>query len=221
MTQRDKTGGKLGKTRRRKTGTLKGRNASKAERRRNTVTAKDVNLAQAIRERDEALEQQRATSEVLSVISSSVADAQPVFEIIARSAARLCGARFCHLFRFDGELIHFAATHGYQGEAIEALRRHYPMPPGRESAAARAILSRTIEQIPDVQTDPAYAHGDTAKIVNYRSIVAVPMLKAGKPMGTIAMARPQAGYFPKRQLELLRSFCGPGGNRNRKRPAVQ
>jgi two-component system, NtrC family, sensor kinase len=85
---------------------------------------------------------------VLSVISSSVTDAQPVFEIIARSVAHLCNSRFCHVFRFDGELIHFAATYGYEGEAIEALQRGYPTPPGRKSAAARAILNGAIEQIP-------------------------------------------------------------------------
>ena len=159
------------------------------------------------RERDEALEQQRATSEVLSVIARSGSNAQPVFEIIARSAARLCDALACHVFRFDGELIHLAATYGYSGEAIEALRRVYPIRPGRESAAARAIHSGTVEQIPDIQTDPDYAHRDTAKIVNFRSTVAVPMMKAGKPVGAIAMARPQTGYFPERQLELLRSFA--------------
>ena len=203
--RRRKKGGTAGKAQRHKT--VRRGNASKTRRPFSTLSDKDVNLVQAIRERDEALAQQRATSEVLSVISSSVADAQPVFEIIARSAARLCNAQFCHVFRFDGELVHLAATHGYEKEAIEALRRHYPVPPGRESAAARAILNRTIEQIPDVQTDPDYAHGDTAKIVNFRSIVAVPMMKAGKPMGAIAMARPQTGYFPERQLELLRSFA--------------
>jgi two-component system, NtrC family, sensor kinase len=203
--RRRKKGGKAGKAQRHKT--LRRSNASKTRRRGSTRSDKDANLAQVIRERDEALEQQRATSEVLSVISSSVADAQPVFEIIARSAARLCDARLCHVFSFDGELIHFAATHGYQGKAIEALRRVYPIPPGRESAAARAILSHTTEQIPDIQDDPDYAHGGTAKIVDFRSIVAVPMMKAGKPMGAIALARPQTGYFPERQLELLRSFA--------------
>src|SRR4030095_16351293 len=83
----------------------------------------------------ESLEQQTATSEVLSVISSRV--------------ARLCNSRFCHVFRFDGELIHFAANYGYEGEAIEALRGAYPIPPGRKSAAARAILTGNVEQIPD------------------------------------------------------------------------
>ena len=89
-------------------------------------------------ELSESLEQQTAASEVLSVISSSVSDVQPVFETIARSAARVCDARFCNVFRFDGGLIHFGATHGYEGEAIEALKRAYPVVPGRKSAAARA-----------------------------------------------------------------------------------
>ena len=65
------------------------------------------------RERDEALEQQTATSEVLGAISSSLTDVQPVFDLIAKSATRLCKAQFCHVFSFDGTLIHFMALHGY------------------------------------------------------------------------------------------------------------
>ena len=155
----------------------------------------------------ESLEQQTATSEVLSVISSSVSDVQPVFETIARSAARVCDARFCNVFRFDGQLIHFAATHGYEGEAIEALKRAYPVAPGRKSAAARAILNSVVEQIPDIDADPDYEHGATAREVNFRSIVAVPMLKSGQPVGAIAISRPQPGYFPERQIELLKTFA--------------
>src|SRR5262249_49668009 len=151
----------------------------------------------------ESLEQQTATSEVLSVISSSVADAQPVFEIIARSVARLCDSQFCHVFRFDGELIHFAATYGYEGGAIEALKRVYPIRPGRMSAAARAVLNGVVEQIPDIQADPEYGHHETARIVNFRSILAVPMLKAGLPVGALAIPRPQPEYFPGRQIALV------------------
>jgi GAF domain-containing protein len=159
------------------------------------------------RDLSESLEQQTATSEVLSVISSSVSDVQPVFDIIATSAARVCNARTCHVFRFDGQLIHLAATHGYEGGAIEALKKAYPVPPGRVSAAARAILSGAIEQIPDISADPEYAHGDTAKVVNFRSIMAVPMLKSGHAVGAIAISRPQIGYFPERQIELLKTFA--------------
>src|SRR5262245_45405163 len=175
------------------------------------IAVENTRLLNELRHRtddlSESLEQQTATSEVLSVISSSVADAQPVFEIIARSVARLCGSRFCHLFRFDGKLIHFAATYGYDAEAIDALRRAYPIPPGRKSAAARAILNGVVEQIPDINADPEYEHHDTAKIVKFRSIMAVPMLRAGRPVGAIAIARPQTGYFPERQIELVRTFA--------------
>ncbi|MGB8613756.1 MAG: GAF domain-containing protein, partial [Pseudolabrys sp.] len=155
----------------------------------------------------ESLEQQTATSEVLSVISSSVTDTQPVFDIIARSAAQVCNAQLCHVFRFDGELIHFAASHGYGGEAIEVIRRAYPIPPGRVSAAARAILNSAIEQIPDIEVDPDYGHRNTAQMANFRSILAVPMLQAGKPVGAIAIARTQSGYFPERQIDLLKTFA--------------
>jgi GAF domain-containing protein len=159
------------------------------------------------RDLSESLEQQTATAEVLSVISSSVSDAQPVFETIARSAARVCDARFCNVFRFDGQLIHFAATHGYEGEAIEALKRAYPIVPGRKSAAARAVLNGAVEQIPDISTDREYEHGATAREVNFQSIVAVPMMRSGKPVGAIAISRPQTGYFPERQIELLKTFA--------------
>jgi GAF domain-containing protein len=155
----------------------------------------------------ESLEQQTATSEVLSVISSSVTDTQPVFDIIARSAAQVCNAQLCHVFRFDGELIRFAASHGYEGEAIETIRRAYPIRPGRTSAVARAILNSAIEQIPDIEADPDYGHRNTAQMVNFRSIVAVPMLQAGTAVGAIAIARAQTGYFPERQIELLKTFA--------------
>src|SRR5215510_11895294 len=164
-------------------------------------------LRQRTDDLSESLEQQTATSEILSVISGSVIDAQPVFEIIAKSAARLCNAQFCHVFRFDGQLIHLAATHGYTGEALDASRRMYPIPPSRDSAAARAILSSVVEQIPDVQADLEYTHGGAARVMNFRSIVAVPMLQAGRPIGAIAVSRPEVGYFPERQIELLKTFA--------------
>ena len=79
----------------------------------------------------ETLEHQAATSDILRIISGSPTDVQPVFDTIARSAARLCAAEFCHVFRFDGELLHFAAHHGLAPEGVESVRSIYPMPPGR------------------------------------------------------------------------------------------
>src|SRR5215467_5933526 len=146
----------------------------------------------------------RSTSDVLEVISRSPTNVQPVFDTIAHAAGELCNAQFCHVFRFDGQLIHFAASHGQTQASIDNMRRIYPIPPGRVSAAARSILTGTIEEIPDIHADPEYQHGETA---NFRSIVAVPMLKDSRPVGAICMARTETGAFPKLQLELLRTFA--------------
>jgi hypothetical protein len=89
-----------------------------------------------VRERDEAREQQAATAEILRVIRASPTDVQPVFDSIAKSVARLCKAQFCHVFQFDGELIHFWAAHGYAPEVARTIRAGYPMAPGQGSAAA-------------------------------------------------------------------------------------
>jgi PAS domain S-box-containing protein len=153
------------------------------------------------------LEQQTATGEILRVISSSPTDTQPVFDTIAQSAKRLCEAEFCHIFRFDGALLHFVGHHGLDAEGIAAIRRSYPLPPGRASAAARAVLSGRIEQIPDIEADADYAHGALARQVGYRSIVGVPLLQDGRAVGAIAVARTAAGLFPERQLELLSTFA--------------
>ena len=158
------------------------------------------------RDLTEFLEYQTATSEVLSVISRSPTDVQPVFDTIAQSAALLCKAQFCHVFRFDGKLIHFAAVHGLTPEGREALRSIYPMPPGRATAAARSILTRAVEEIPDVRADNDYSVPHSLAI-GFRSVAAVPMLKDGRPIGAVAVMRSQTGLFPERQIQLLKTFA--------------
>jgi two-component system, NtrC family, sensor kinase len=81
------------------------------------------------------------------------------------------------------------------------------MPPGRRSAAARAILSGTVEQIPDVEADPEYAIGRGASVIGFRSVAAVPMLKGDRPIGAIAIMRSQVGLLTERQITLLRTFA--------------
>jgi GAF domain-containing protein len=205
--RRRSSGGKPSKTRAAKAVTAKRRAGSKAVRPRSFATAGDeTEVARLTRELNGALERQTATAELLKLIATSPKDAQPVFDMIARSARRLCKAQFCYVFRFDGELVHFAAQAGYSSTP-EVLLTGYPLPPGRTSAATRSILIGAIEQIPDVLADPDYAHASQAKTLNYRSIVAVPMLKDGRPLGTIAMARSQTGIFPDWQIDLLRTFA--------------
>ena len=156
---------------------------------------------------NEALDQERATREILHAISSSRSNPQRVFEMIARSAARLCQGRFCQVFRFDGERLHFVASHGHSAEGLEAIRRVFPMVAGRGTAAGRALLSAAVEQIPDVQADPDYALGDVAGLVTFRSIVAVPIVSDGAAIGAIAVARSEVGCVPERQLALLETFA--------------
>jgi PAS domain S-box-containing protein len=162
-----------------------------------------------VRNRDltETLEQQTATSEILRVISSSPTDIQPVFDTIARSAAQLCGAHFCHLFRFDGEQLHFVAHHGLTPEGVEAMSRAFPMTPTRGTASGRATLGAAVAHIPDVLADPDYQYGALAKVATYRSLVAVPMLREGRAIGTVNVARLEAGPFSDRQIELLKTFA--------------
>jgi two-component system NtrC family sensor kinase len=192
----------------RKTTRPKRRNASKVVHGRNSSIAKlQEQLDARTRELGEALEQQTATSRVLRVISSSPADTQPVFKTIAESAARLCDAQYCYVYRFDGTLIHVGWFHGHTLEVAETARKAYPMAPGRGSAAARSIVSGAVEEIPDVLADVDYAHSSYAKIMHYRSIVAVPMLKDGRPIGAIAVPRSQIGRFPERQIQLLQTFA--------------
>jgi signal transduction histidine kinase/putative methionine-R-sulfoxide reductase with GAF domain len=154
-----------------------------------------------------ALNQQAATAEVLKIISRSTFDLQTVLDTLAEAAARLCEAPFCQIFRFDGEFIHFAAHHGLSPEAVDDIRAAYPMRPGRASAVARAVLSGSVEQITDVQADPEYTRRHFARVMSFRAVVAVPMLKDGRPIGAIAMARSGTGVFPERQIELLHTFA--------------
>jgi two-component system, NtrC family, sensor kinase len=154
-----------------------------------------------------SLEYQTATSDVLNIIGRSPTNVRPVFDVIAKSAAQLCAAQFCHVFRFDGELIHFAASYGLPAEAIALIRRGYPMLPGQASISGRTILSGAVEEIADVDSDAAYGRAPTARAIGYRSIVAVPMLTSAQPIGAIVVGRAEPGRFLARQIELLKTFA--------------
>src|SRR3989442_15624028 len=115
----------------------------------------------------EAHEQQVAMSEVLRVIASSPTDSQPVFDMIAERAMRLCGALHGGVLRFDGALIHLAAHVDVSPEFADALRRTYPMPPSRGTTGARAVLTHATVHIPDVESDPEYGLTDAARTAGF------------------------------------------------------
>ncbi len=175
------------------------------------IAIENVRLFKALQDRNrdltEALEQQTATSEILRVISGSPTDVRPVFDMIAKSAVQLCNGQSGSVNQFDGELIHFVAHYNYPPEGVEAVRQVHPMPPGRGSVAGRSILNRAVVQIPDVSADPEYTLGRLAQLIKYRSLVGVPMLREGQPIGVIVVPRAEAGYFPEKHIALLKTFA--------------
>jgi GAF domain-containing protein/CheY-like chemotaxis protein/anti-sigma regulatory factor (Ser/Thr protein kinase) len=155
----------------------------------------------------EALEQQTATSEVLRAISSSPTDVQPVFDIIAESARRLCRAEAGTVNNFDGEWVHLAAVAGPSAQGTEALRRAFPMRPTGETGAARAVRDRALVHIPDVLVDAEYGIQEAALSAKFRAVLAVPMLRDGRAVGAITVGRAQPGDFTDRQIALLGTFA--------------
>src|SRR5262249_33399112 len=164
-------------------------------------------LRQRTTDLTESLEQQTATSEVLRVISGSPTNVQPVFDSIAESAVRLCGGQFSFMVRFDGKAMDFASSFGLSIEGLDAFRRLLPQPASEGTASGRAILNRAVVEIADVRADQAYGVQGLAQTVTYRSIVAVPLLHEGSPIGAIAVARANAGSFPQRQIAVLEAFA--------------
>ncbi len=171
------------------------------------LQGKNRALAQAHAQVTETLERQTATGEILRVISASLADTQPVFDIIAASALRLCGAGYGQVALYDGVWLHQGAVHNVNPEGVEALRHRFPMHANDGSAMGRAIQTRAVVTIPDVLQDPAYAFKGELATMGFRSILAVPMLRKGEPIGAIAVGRPEPGLLSDRQIELLQTFA--------------
>jgi signal transduction histidine kinase len=196
------------KTRRRKTTKAKPSGAPMRTRRGHSSAADlQVQLDRRTRELDEALAHQVATNEVLSVIRRSPADAQPVFDAIVQSAARLCGANFSVVYLYDGDRLRIAAQNNFTPEAknlshaLQQLKR-----PARSQLGGRAILDRKLVHVPDVLADPEYSR-ELALAGGWRAVLAVPLLHDGEPVGSIAISKPEPTPFSEQQIRLLNTFA--------------
>jgi len=163
--------------------------------------------ARLMNETKEALERQTATTEILQVISGSPTDVSPVFDAIAERARTLCGADFGATARFDGELVHLVGYRGSSPEGEAAMRAAFPMKPGRGSITGRAIVERKPVQIPDITLDAEYRLGKMARKTGYRSMLGVPMLHEGRPIGVVVVTRKETGDYPEKLVSLLQTFA--------------
>jgi GAF domain-containing protein len=167
-------------------------------------------LERRTRERDEALEQQAATLEVLKVISSSPGDLTPVFDAILEHATRLCEATHGHVWRFDGEQLHAVSVRG-DPKFVEWLRQHNPVRPAAGSAADRIVRGERFEHMADRRAEDAYRDNQTFRgfvdAGGIRTSLAVALRKGETLLGMINVYRQEVRPFTDKQIELVQNFA--------------
>jgi GAF domain-containing protein len=166
------------------------------------------------REITEALEQQTATSEILRVIAQSPTDVQPVLDVIAENARRLCNASMSEVYRTDRTMVYQVASSDVSVDALETERevssQSYPAPLDWDSTlSSRAILGREIVHIPDLEHAPDLPEITRryveAKILN--SVLQVPMMREDEAIGAIGVGKRDLAPFTDKQIALMQTFA--------------
>jgi GAF domain-containing protein len=213
MRRRSRTGGKPIKTRRRKAATLQRPGAPKVSgRRKPSITNANTKNALLEREREELLEQQKATAEVLRIISASPGDLKPVFDAMLANAVRLCEAKFGILTLREGDdSFRVVAMHNAPSAYVEFRRRDPFLKLAPNTALLRALTTKRAAQIADV-TEHRATRDDLQRrsfvaLTGARTLIVVPMLKENEIVGALIIYRQEVRSFTDKQIDLLENFA--------------